>query len=221
MPWTAPKPVPVIVAGSPGCPVVVTSVMEDILPGAVNQSSKAYGAGVLEDMPLTAVYAGSFDPPTLGHQDLALRSLKFCDRLVIAIGKNSAKKPLFTLDERLDMLQHLFKPFSEKISVVSFQGLLVEYCRAESIPLIVRGLRTSMDFEYELGIAHVNAEQAGEDHGLPKIDTIFLPTSQRIGAVSSSFVRELASHGANLHRYVDPYVEQRLKAHFAALSGKV
>lgn len=163
-----------------------------------------------------AIYAGSFDPPTLGHQDLAKRALRFCDILIVAVGRNSAKKNLFSVEERLDMLRHLFKPY-ENIQVESFEGMLVRYCRTKGSQLIVRGLRTTTDFESELGIAHVNAEQGGHDHGLPNIDTVFLPTSQESGHLSSSFARELSSHGANLEKYVDPYVEKALVAKFAKL----
>ena len=161
--------------------------------------------------PHVAIYAGSFDPPTLGHQDLARRALRFCDRLVVAVGKNSSKKNVFTVEERLDMLRHLFRPYEDCIEVTAFDGLLVRYCLDRKIPLIVRGARTTMDFEYELGIALVNAEQSGRDHGSPNVDTVFLPAAETFGFVSSSFVRELASHGANLERYVDSYVEAKLR----------
>lgn len=157
-----------------------------------------------------AVYAGSFDPPTLGHQDLARRALRLCDRLIVAVGRNAAKKNMFTVDERLDMLRHLFRPY-ERIEVAHFDGLLVNFCRDRKADIIVRGLRAVTDFEYELGIAHVNADQAGEDHGIPRIDTVFIPTGPRFSFVSSSFVRELASHDANLEHYVDPYVELKLR----------
>lgn len=165
-------------------------------------------------MGTTIIYAGSFDPPTLGHEDLALRALRFCDTLIVAIGQNSAKKNLFSVEERIDMLQHLFKPYGEQVLVESFQGMLVRYARERKVSLILRGLRTATDFESELLIAGVNAEQSGEDHGLPNIDTIFLPTNPRYGIISSSFARELASHGANLEHYVHPYVEQKLRAKF-------
>jgi pantetheine-phosphate adenylyltransferase len=165
-------------------------------------------------MGTTIIYAGSFDPPTLGHEDLALRALRFCDNLIIAIGRNSAKKNLFTVEERIEMLQHLFKPYGDRVQVEAFQGMLVTYARARNVSLILRGLRTATDFESELLIAGVNAEQSGENHGLPNIDTIFLPTSPRLGLISSSFARELASHGANLEHYVHPYVEQKLLTKF-------
>lgn len=159
-----------------------------------------------------AVYAGSFDPPTFGHQDIARRALRICDTLIVAVGRNPEKKSsMFSVEERLDMLEHLFKPYPE-IRVAAFEGLLVEYCRIEKAHTIIRGLRAVTEFESELGMASINAEQAGEDHGLPKIDTVFIPaTNPRFSFVSSSSVRILAVNKGSLERYVDPYVETRLR----------
>lgn len=162
--------------------------------------------------PRIAVYAGSFDPPTLGHQDIARRALRLCDELIVAVGRNEAKKPMFSIEEKLDMLRHVFKPYLQ-IRVDAFDGLLVNYCRDQRAGTIIRGLRAVTEFESELGMAGINAEQAGEDHGIPKIDTVFLPaTNSRFSFVSSSSVRTLALHGANLEHYVDPYVESKLRS---------
>lgn len=157
---------------------------------------------------LLAVYAGSFDPLTFGHLDLIERASKLFDHVIIAIGRHPTKKPLFTYQERLDLLHEVTRPFTN-VRVDSFEGLLIHYCQRVGARAIVRGLRAATDFEYELQIAHANADMA------PRIDTVFLPTRANYGFVSASLVREIASHGGDVSHYAPPVVCEALKAKFA------
>jgi pantetheine-phosphate adenylyltransferase len=152
-----------------------------------------------------AVYAGTFDPITSGHTNIIERAVNIFDHLIIAIGNNAPKSVLFGIPERIDMIQRVCEPFSAKeIEVTSFDGLLIEFCRKRKAKVIVRGLRAAMDFEYELTIALANKTQA------PEIETVFLPTKPEYSFVSSSVVKEIASHGGNVRHFCTPYVEQRL-----------
>lgn len=156
-------------------------------------------------MPRIAVYAGTFDPVTCGHEDLINRASKMFDQVIVAIGVNSAKKPLFALEERIDLLQRSLRRWHrDNIEVTSFEGLLVNFCVERKAEVIVRGLRAAMEFDYELGIAHANLTQ---EKG---IDTIFLPTKPEFSFVSSSVVKELAKHGGDVHQYVSNSVEKAL-----------
>lgn len=155
-----------------------------------------------------AVYAGSFDPPTLGHLDLMERAGKLFDRVIIAIGRHPTRNALFTFEERLSLLHEVTKDFSN-ITVDSFDGLLFQYCDRIGARVIVRGLRAATDFEYELQIAHANADMA------PHIDTVFLPTRTNYGFVSASLVREIASHGGDVSHYAPKVVCDALKKKFA------
>ena len=154
-----------------------------------------------------AVYAGSFDPATLGHLDLIERAAALFDNVIVAIGVHPTKNPLFAADERISLLKEITKHLSN-VTVDSFGGLLINYCTEKGAGIIVRGLRVTTDFEYELQNAHANADLN------PKIDTVFLPTRTRHGFVSSSLVREIASHGGDVSRYAPPIVCDALAAKF-------
>ena len=154
-----------------------------------------------------AVYAGSFDPPTKGHLDLIERASKLFDRLVVGIGIHPTRKPLFDTEERLALLQELTKDLPN-VEVVSFRGLLIDFCEQTGARIIVRGLRAATDFEYELQIAHANAELR------PIVDTVFLPTRTHFGFVSASLVREIASHGGDVRKFAEPAVCAALYAKF-------
>ena len=158
-----------------------------------------------------AMYAGSFDPPTYGHLDLVERAARLFSHLVVGIGINPSRTPLFTIDERLELLVQVCRPF-ENVRVVSFTGLGVDYARQIHARVIVRGLRAATDFEYELQIAHANADLA------PEIDTIFLPTRTNYGFISASLVREIARHGGNIERYAPPEVCAALRQKFGVSS---
>ncbi|MFZ5895959.1 MAG: pantetheine-phosphate adenylyltransferase [Myxococcota bacterium] len=156
-----------------------------------------------------AIYAGSFDPPTYGHLDLVERASKLFPRVLVAVGHNSQRAALFSVEERLELLRGVCAPFTN-VSVDSFQGLLVDYGKRVGARVIVRGLRAGTDFEYELQIAHANADLR------PEIDTVFLPTRTNYGFISASLVREIAVHGGEVSRYAPPSVCEALKRKFAA-----
>jgi pantetheine-phosphate adenylyltransferase len=147
----------------------------------------------------TAVYAGSFDPATLGHLDLIERAAVLFENVTVAIGRHPTRHPLFTFDERMDLLKSITAHLPN-VTVDSFEGLLIDYCTKNRAGVIVRGLRVTTDFEYELQIAHANADLC------PQVDTVFLPTRTRHGFVSASLVREIASHGGDVTRYAPPVV---------------
>ena len=155
-----------------------------------------------------AVYAGSFDPVTNGHLDLIERAAALFDRVIVAIGIHATRKPLFSADERMVLLKEVSAHLPNVI-VDSFDGLLIEYCKNQGARVIVRGLRAATDFEYELQIAHANADLQ------PNIDTIFLPTRTNYGFVSASLVREIASHHGDVARYAPPVVCAALAKKFA------
>jgi pantetheine-phosphate adenylyltransferase len=155
-----------------------------------------------------AVYAGSFDPVTFGHVDLIERASALFSDVVVAIGVHPTRNPLFQIDERLDLVRSVSARFPN-VRVDSFDGLLIEYCRKNSARVIVRGLRVATDFEYELQIAHANADLC------PEVDTVFLPTRTVHGFISASLVREIASHGGDVSRYAPRDVCEALKKKFA------
>ena len=150
-----------------------------------------------------AIYPGSFDPVTNGHIDVIKRAAKLFDHLVVGVLVNSAKNPLFSIDERVNMLIEVFKDY-DNIEVISFEGLLVDYCHKNNITTIVRGLRAVTDFEYELQIAQTNRVIA------PDIDTIFLTTSLEYAYLSSSIVKEIASYGTDISQLVPEIVAENI-----------
>ena len=156
-------------------------------------------------MGLLAVYAGSFDPITFGHLDLIERSATLFDEVVVAVGRHATKKAFFSFQERVALLREVTKEIPN-IRIESFDGLLIHYCEKIGARVIVRGLRAATDFEYELQIAHANADM------VPRIDTVFLPTRTNYGFVSASLVREIASHGGDVSHYAPAPVCAALRA---------
>ncbi len=154
-----------------------------------------------------AVYAGSFDPVTFGHVDLMDRAVALFDKVIIAIGVHPTRKPLFTLEERLGLLREVSKHLPN-VTIASFDSLLINFCQSVGARAIVRGLRVVTDFEYELQIAHANADLC------PEIDTIFLPSRTEHGFVSASLIREIASHGGDVSRYAPKVVCEALKTKY-------
>jgi len=154
-----------------------------------------------------AVYAGSFDPVTFGHLDLIERASMLFSDVVVAIGVHPTRNPLFRIEERLELVRKVSAPFTN-VRVDSFDGLLIEYCRQIGARVIVRGLRVATDFEYELQIAHANADLC------PEVDTVFLPTRTVHGFISASLVREIASHGGDVSRYAPKPVCEALVRKF-------
>jgi pantetheine-phosphate adenylyltransferase len=153
-----------------------------------------------------AVYPGSFDPVTRGHEDLVLRSLRFADRVIVAVADNSAKQPLFTLEERLALIRQAVS--HPAVDVQSFQGLLVEFARRVGATVIVRGLRAVSDFEYEFQMALMNRNLE------PGVETVFLVPAFDLTYLSSSLVREVARHGGDVSQLVHPAVDRALKQKF-------
>ena len=142
-----------------------------------------------------AIYPGSFDPLTLGHLDIIERSARIVDELVVGVLNNSAKNYLFSLDERVSMIKEMTDSMPN-VTVTSFNGLLVDYMREIDATIIVRGLRAVTDFEYELQIAQTNHVEN------PEVETIFLTTSLQYSYLSSTIVKEFASYGGDLSKFV-------------------
>jgi pantetheine-phosphate adenylyltransferase len=153
-----------------------------------------------------AVYAGSFDPVTRGHEDLIRRSLSFVDKLVVAVAINSAKQPLFTVEERKKFLRESIG--DKRVEVSEFDGLLVDFARTVGATLSIRGLRAVADFEYEYQMALMNR------HLHNGLETVFMVPGIDLTYVSSSIVREVARYGGKTEGLVHPVVERALKAKF-------
>jgi pantetheine-phosphate adenylyltransferase len=151
-----------------------------------------------------AIYAGSFDPFTKGHEDLILRALGFVDHLVVGVATNSAKQPLFTVEERVGMIRESL-PKDPRIEARSFTGLLVNFANSVGAQLLIRGLRAVSDFEYEYQMALMNR------HLSPKIETVFMVPSLDTTYISASLVREIARYGGDLSSLVHPVVAEALK----------
>jgi len=153
-------------------------------------------------MTRVGVYPGSFDPITKGHEDLIHRSLAFVDKLVVAVAVNVSKQPLFTLEERVALIEQTVR--DKAIEVRSFDGLLVNFARSVGATVIVRGLRAVSDFEYEFQMALMNRTLA------PKLETVFLVPAFDLTYLSSSLVREVARFGGDVSALVHPAVQQAL-----------
>lgn len=154
-----------------------------------------------------AIYAGSFDPITRGHEDLIRRSLEFVDRLVVAVATNSAKQPLFTPDERADFIRRTIGE-DDRVDVRQFHGLLVNFARDVGARLLIRGLRAVSDFEYEYQMALMNR------HLSPQLETVFMVPSLETTYISASLVREVARFGGELEGLIHPDVARALRDKF-------
>ncbi|CAI8443424.1 MAG: Phosphopantetheine adenylyltransferase [Polaribacter sejongensis] len=148
-----------------------------------------------------AIFPGSFDPLTSGHHDIITRGVKLFDELIIAIGENSSKKYMFSLEERKQFIEASF-PNDSKIKVVTYKGLTVDFCQENDVEFILRGLRNPADFEFEKAIAHTNRD-------LAPIETVFLLTAASTSYISSSIVREVILHDGDYTKLVPKSV--RLK----------
>jgi pantetheine-phosphate adenylyltransferase len=149
-----------------------------------------------------AVCPGSFDPVTNGHVDVIQRAAGLYDELVVAVLVNPGKAGFFPVGERMDLLREAVADLPN-VTVDRFEGLLVDYCRAHALPVIVKGLRAVSDFEYELQMAQMNRELAG-------IETLFVPTAPQVGHLSSSLVKQIATFGGDVSRLVPKAVNDRL-----------
>lgn len=155
-----------------------------------------------------AIYPGSFDPVTFGHVDMIERSAKMVDELVVAVLINSAKNPLFSVKERVSMLEEITGHIPN-IRITSFDGLLIDYAREVDASIIVRGLRAVTDFEYELQIAQTNRIVNS------RIDTVFLTTSLEYAYLSSTIVKEVASYGGDISHFVPEQLIDRIYAKYS------
>ena len=151
----------------------------------------------------TALCPGSFDPPTNGHVDVILRSVSIFDSVVVAVIRNPSKTPMFTADERVEMLRELFAD-EPTVEVDSFDGLLVDFAGERGVDVIIKGMRAVSDFDYELQMAQMN-------HNLSNIDTVFIPTSPEYGYLSSSLVKEVGRLGGSVEDLVPGDVGRLLK----------
>ncbi len=158
-------------------------------------------------MPNLAVYPGTFDPITNGHLDLIQRGLKIFDRIIVAVAKNPAKKPLFTIEERAEMLRIALQEFPA-VTIDTFDGLLMDYCKKVQATVVLRGLRAVTDFEYEFQMAMMNRRLE------PQVETVFLMTGLRWVFLSSSILKEAAVHGGDIQEMVPPFVYQMLRKKF-------
>jgi pantetheine-phosphate adenylyltransferase len=156
-----------------------------------------------------AIYAGSFDPITRGHEDLIHRSLEFVDRLIVAVATNSTKQPLFTAEERVDLIRAVVAG-EPRVEVKRFNGLLVDFAAQEGANLLIRGLRAVSDFEYEYQMALTNR------HLSPKLETVYMVPSLDTTYISASLVREIARYGGDLSSLVHPAVADALRARNSA-----
>ncbi len=154
-----------------------------------------------------AVYPGSFDPITFGHLDIIHRGMTVFDKIIVAILNNPRKNPLFTVDERADLLRQATAGLPG-VTVDSFDGLLMDYVREKNVHIVLRGLRAISDFEYELQIASINKSLC------PDIETCFMMTSNKYSFLSSSMVKEVAKYGGPVHELVPHAVEKALKKKF-------
>ncbi|HXG38515.1 MAG TPA: pantetheine-phosphate adenylyltransferase [Bacteroidota bacterium] len=150
-----------------------------------------------------AIYPGTFDPITNGHLDILERAVNLFDRVIITIARNSSKRPLFTEEERLELMREAVKAFPQ-VEVDAFDGLLVDYCRKKKAIAVVRGLRAISDFEYELQMALMNRKLN------PHVQTVFLMPNERYTYLNSTIVREIARLGGDVTDFVPPVVKKAL-----------
>lgn len=165
-------------------------------------------------VPLTAVYPGTFDPMTLGHEDLMRRASRLFDRLILAVAAGHHKRTMFTLAERLDIGREIAAPYPN-VEVIPFRGLLRDFVVGQGAKVVVRGLRAVSDFEYEFQMAGMNRQL------MPEVETVFMTPSDQYQFVSGTFVREIASLGGDVSKFVAPSVLRRLQERVAAPPASV
>jgi pantetheine-phosphate adenylyltransferase len=160
-----------------------------------------------------AVYPGTFDPITLGHEDLIRRAARLFDTLIVAIADSSAKRPFFTRDERVDMAKEVLKDL-KNVEIVGFSGLLMKFVQQHQARVVIRGLRAVSDFEHEFQLAGMNRGM------YPDVETIFLTPGEQYMFVSATIVREISVLGGDVSKFVPPHVARRLAAKIKQLGGK-
>lgn len=152
---------------------------------------------------MPVVCPGSFDPITLGHVDVVRRTATLFGDVVVAVGVNTTKSYVFTIEERLAMCRETFAELGSGITVAPIEGLLVDFCRDHDAGVVVKGLRFSSDFEFELQQAHMN-------HHVGAVETVFLPASREFGTISSTLIRNIASFGGDVSAFLPPEVNRAL-----------
>ena len=160
-----------------------------------------------------AIYPGSFDPVTYGHIDIITRSSKLADELVIGVLKNNSKRPLFSVEERVKMLEEVTKELPN-VKIVPFNGLLVDFARQIEANAVVRGLRAITDFEYELQMAQTNHKLA------PDVETLFLTTNLQYSYLSSTIVKEFAAYGGDISHFVPLQLIDRIYEKYGIKKGE-
>ena len=161
----------------------------------------------------TAVYPGTFDPITLGHADLVRRAARLFDRVILAVADSKAKKPFFTLEERVEMATQVLGDLPN-VQVMGFSGLLMKFVQEQGARVVVRGLRAVSDFEYEFQLAGMNRGM------YPDVETVFLTPGEQFMFISATIVREISVLGGDTAKFVPPYVAERLKVKIQQLGGK-
>ena len=164
-------------------------------------------------MPRIALYPGSFDPVTNGHSDVVQQAVHLCDRLIVAVGVHSGKKPLFSTDERLKMVRDVFAPIATKagcaFEATTYDNLTVTAAQKNGATIMIRGLRDGTDLDYEMQLAGMNDAMA------PDVHTVFLPASVSVRPITATLVRQIASMGGDVSAFVPASVAASLKAKFA------
>ena len=163
-------------------------------------------------MTRTAIYPGSFDPLTLGHLDIIDRACRLVDRLIVAVGMHHGKKPLFDVEERVKLIENevagIAKKHNMAVEVMTFSNLATDFARAQGAQLMIRGLRNSADFNFEMPLAGMNGDM------VPEVQTVFLPASPATRHIEGTLVRQVASMGGNASLFVSPAVAEALAAKF-------
>jgi pantetheine-phosphate adenylyltransferase len=154
-------------------------------------------------MGVSAMYPGTFDPVTIGHEDLVRRGARLFDRIVVAVAANPGKEPMFTLDERVELVRSVLGDI-DNVEVTGYSGLTIEFAQHHDLEVIVRGLRAVSDFEYEFQLANMNRELTDD------VETVYLTPTAQFNFISSSLVREVASLGGDISKFVSPVVRKAL-----------
>lgn len=154
-------------------------------------------------MPTKAIYPGTFDPITLGHEDVVRRAARLFDEVVVAVAQSHSKRPLFSLEERVALAAKVLSD-CPNVKVVGFSGLLMQFAREEGARVVIRGLRAVSDFEYEFQLAGMNR------HLYPEVETLFLTPAEQYMFISASLVREIAQMGGDISKFVSPRVQQSI-----------
>ena len=155
-------------------------------------------------MTTSAIYPGSFDPVTLGHEDLIQRSLHLVDKVIVAVAVNAGKDPLFTLEERVELLTAVMNG-EPRVEVVTFDGLLADFAKGRGVRVVIRGLRAVSDFEYESQMALANKTLD------PEVEIVYMMTEGKYAHLSSSIIKEIITFGGSGHGMIHPVVEKRLR----------